>query len=295
MNEFTRSFPLEDIKIRSGGDGRTVEAYAAVFGQEAPISDGDGRYKERLDPASFNKTLADKGTRFSVLYNHGMTIYGTPSDSGSMPIGTPLEVRADSRGLLTVTRYNNTPLGEATLEAIKSDSLRAQSFAGAFVRSDKAKPRGGFRADATGVLPLVTRQEINLREYGPTPFPAYSDAAIMGVRSLTDGDKALLPLILGSLTDDLALDPIVNALRKNETTLAQARSVLSEILGSNPDEDDEFLARLTSLATRLENAPVGSATPSGAGTDEPPLGHSGRLSLSQRTREILAANHLKEI
>jgi HK97 family phage prohead protease len=130
VNDFTRSFPLEDIKIRAGGDGRTVEAYAAVFGQEVPISDADGRYLERIDPAAFNKTLADKGTRFSVLYNHGMTIYGTPSDSGSMPIGTPLEVRADCRGLLTVTRYNNTPLGDATLEAIKSDSLRAQSFAG---------------------------------------------------------------------------------------------------------------------------------------------------------------------
>lgn len=290
MNEFTRSFPLEDIKIRSGGDGRTVEAYAAVFGQEAPISDADGRYRERLDPTSFNKTLADKGTRFSVLYNHGMTIYGTPSDSGSMPIGTPLEVRADSRGLLTVTRYNNTPLGEATLEAIKSDSLRAQSFAGGFVRSDKARPRGGFRADSTGALPLVTRQEINLREYGPTPFPAYSDAAIMGVRSLSDGDRALLPLILGSLTDDVALEPIVAALRKSDATLEQARTVIAEILGSNPDEDDEFLTRLTSLATRLD-APVGTATPPGAGTDEPQL-HSGRMSMSQRTREILAANAL---
>lgn len=292
MNEFTRSFPLDDIKIRAGGDGRTVEAYAAVFGQEVPISDADGRYLERIDPSAFNKTLADKGTRFSVLYNHGMTIYGTPSDAGSMPIGTPLEVRADNRGLLTVTRYNNTPLGEATLEAIKSDSLRAQSFAGAFVRSDKPKPRGGFRADPSGALPVVTRQEINLREYGPTPFPAYSDAAIMGVRTLTDGDRALLPLILGTLTDDVTLEPIVAALSRNDATLTQARNVLAEILGSNPDEEDDFLARLTSLATRLENAPAGSATPSGAGTEEPPIGHSGRLSMSQRTREILAATRL---
>jgi HK97 family phage prohead protease len=291
VNEFTRSFPLEDIKIRAGGDGRTVEAYAAVFGQEVPISDVDGRYSERIDPSAFNKTIADKGTRFSVLYNHGMTIFGTPSDSGSMPIGTPLEVRADSRGLLTVTRYNSTPLGEATLEAIKSDSLRAQSFMGAFVRSDKVKPRGGFRADATGARTLVTRLEINLREYGPTPFPAYPDAAIMGVRSLTDADRALLPLILGTLTDDVALEPIVAALSRSDATLAQARTVLSEILGSNPDEDDEFLSRLSSLATRLEAAPAGSATPPGAGTDEPQM-HSGRMSMSRRTREILAANSL---
>ena len=302
MNDFTRSFPLEDIKIRSGGTGRTVEAYAAVFGQEVPISDGDGRYLERIDPTAFNKTLADKGTRFSVLYNHGMTIYGTPSDSGSMPIGTTLEARADSRGLLTVTEYNKTPLGEATLEAIASGSLRAQSFAGSFVRSDRPKPRGGFRADANGNLPLVTRQEINLREYGPTPFPAYSEAAIMGVRSLADTDKLLLTLILENLAEgDAALDPIVNALTKTDEALDQAQLVISQILGvANPDpaeaEDrSAFLSRLTSLSTRLATAPGRSATPSGAGTDEPPFGHSGRLSLSQRTREILAANHLKDL
>jgi HK97 family phage prohead protease len=288
VNEFTRSFPLEDIKFRAGGDGRTVEAYAAVFDQTVSVNDKDGHYMERVDPTAFNKTIADKGTRFSVLYNHGMTIYGTPSDSGSMPIGTPLEVRADSRGLLTVTRYNNTPLGEATLEAIKSNSLHAQSFSGSFVRSDKPKPRGGFRADVSGALPLVTRQEINLLEYGPTPFPYYPDARITGVRS-AGADGLLLPLILA----DGDLDSIVAALRRNDATLAQARAVISEILGSNPDEDDEFLTRLTSLATRLD-APAGTATPSGAGTDEPLAKHSGRLSMSQRTREILAANHAQE-
>lgn len=301
MNEFTRSFPLEDIKIRSGGDGRTVEAYAAVFDQEVPISDSDGRYLERIDPTAFNKTLADRGTRFSVLYNHGMTIYGTPSDSGAMPIGTPLEMRADGRGLLTVTRYNKTPLGEATLEAIASGSLTAQSFAGAFVRSDRAKPRGGFRADAAGGLQLVTRQEIKLREYGPTPFPAYSEAAIVGVRSLADTDKMLLALILENLAEgDAALDPIVNALTKTDEAIDQAQMVIAQLLGvTNPDPEEAedrslFLARLTSLSTRLATAPDRSATPSGVGTDEPPFGHSGRLSLSQRTREILAANHQKE-
>lgn len=282
MNDFTRSFPLEDIQIRSGGDGRTVEAYAAVFGQEVPISDGDGQYLERIDPTAFNKTLADKGTRFSVLYNHGMTIYGTPSDSGSMPIGTPLEVRADARGLLTVTRYNRNRLAEEALEAIREGSITAQSFAGRFMRSDKVKPRSGFRPDASGALQVVTRQEINLREYGPTPFPAYSEAAIVGVRS----DTALASLILDSLTDPTRSAMLAVVLHGN----AQARSVVAELLDTAEDEDSR--ASLTSLATRLDgDAPGGSATPSGAGTDEPPTGHSGRLSMSQRTRQILSAMH----
>ena len=31
MADSTRTFPLEDIRIDPGGDGRTVTAYAAVF------------------------------------------------------------------------------------------------------------------------------------------------------------------------------------------------------------------------------------------------------------------------
>lgn len=289
MSDFMRSFPLEDIKIRSGGDGRTVEAYAAVFGVPVLISDGDGKYMERIDAGAFDKTIAERGTNFGVLYNHGMTIYGTPSDRGSMPIGTPLEVRADARGLLTVTRYNKTPLADEALEGINSGSIRAQSFQGSFLRSDKNKPGGGFRANSKGEYPTVTRQEIKLKEYGPTPFPAYADAAIIGVRAgmaMTDTDTMLLAMILENLAEgDAALDPIVDALTKTDQALDQAQLVIAQILGvPNPDPPDAedrsvFLARLSSLATRLEAAPVRtSTTPPGAGADEPPIGHSGRLS-----------------
>ena len=58
-----------------------------------------------------------------------------------------------------------------------------QSFSGSFVRSDVATPRGGFKPAADGSLKTVTRMEIAMREYGPTPFPAYEAAAILGVRA----------------------------------------------------------------------------------------------------------------
>jgi HK97 family phage prohead protease len=183
MTEFVRSYALEDISIRSGGDGRTVEAYAAVFNVPQRIVDGQGTYLEVIDRTAFNKTLADKGTRFGVFYNHGRTIWGTPSDAYSMPIGTPEKIVADERGLLTVTRYNNTPVADQVLEGIRTGAISAQSFSGSFVRSDIAPPRGGFKPAADGSLKTVTRMEIAMREYGPTPFPAYEAAAILGVRA----------------------------------------------------------------------------------------------------------------
>lgn len=302
MNEFTRAYPLEDISIRSGGDGRTVEAYAAVFDVETPINDRDGQYKERIASNAFNKTLADRGTSFGVLYNHGMTIYGTPSDRGSMPIGTPLEVRADARGLYTVTRYNNTPLAEEALEAIKSGAIRAQSFQGRFIRSDKPTPRGGFRAASDGSLPVVTRQEIALKEYGPTPFPAYEAAEIVGVRAgftLTPGDKAILKTLLADLAagDDIVDQVVQQALQvlSLDNALDCAQAYLAALLNvPNPDEDDDMdgvasemggdraaaLRRMEAIATRLEAAPTITinATPAGAGAVEPGDAHSSRLS-----------------
>lgn len=197
MSMFLRSYPLLDLELRSDADGRTVDAYAAVFDELVEIHDGSGHYMERISPSAFDRTIAQRGTKFGVFFNHGTTIYGTPSERYSMPIGTPVEVRADGRGLFTRTRYNNTPVADEVLESIRTGAITGQSFSGRFLGSDPAKtPRGGFKRDADGNLTVVTRTEIALREYGPTPFPAYEAAAITGVRSVGPDDvvRALLEM-----------------------------------------------------------------------------------------------------
>ena len=183
MSTFIRAFPLEDISIRSGGDGRTVEAYAAIYDRAVPIRDHQGEYQEQIARGAFRKTIAERGTNFGVFYNHALGLHGQPSDLFSVPIGAPVEVKEDARGLLTVTRYNKTPLADQILESIRNGDIRGQSFSGRFVKSNPEPPKFGFSADADGSLTTVTRTEVALREYGPTPFPAYDEAAILGVRS----------------------------------------------------------------------------------------------------------------
>lgn len=185
---YTRSFALEDISIRSGGDGRTVEAYAAIFDTPASIRDQDGEYEEVIDPTAFNRDIAlrrrkDGGFNIPVMFNHGMTIFHTPSELGSMPIGVAEEVKADKRGLFTRSRYNNTPLADAALENIREGSISAYSFAGVFQTSSPNKPRGGYRSNPDGTRPIVRRMSSTLREFGPTPFPAYAGAEVVGVRA----------------------------------------------------------------------------------------------------------------
>jgi HK97 family phage major capsid protein len=216
----TRAVALDDIQILSrakgGGDGRTVLAYAAVFNTPTEIVDRDGHYKEQNAATAFNRSIAQRGPTdpergggsiFSV-YNHAKDLAGQPSDLWSVPVGVPLEIKPDSRGLLTVTRYNIDPDSERILEAIKSGSLRGMSYTGIFVRSDP--PAGPYYPDAAGDLPLVTRQEIALIEYGPTPIPAFEQAVVVGVRNREvihmsghdDAERAAQPAAAGEPDED---------------------------------------------------------------------------------------------
>lgn len=192
-NEYLRTFVLDDIQIsRSHRDGRTVEAYAAVFDIPVEVQDQHGHYTEVIDRSAFNRTLKNNLDKVIVLYNHGRNLDGSPSDFGSVPIGRPLEIRADQKGLFTVTRYNKSEFADSVLEAIRNDAIRTQSFSGRIYRSNPAGRVPRVRAGQP--LPVVTRLELGLREYGPTPIPVYEQAAVTAVRSVQDivGDIANL-------------------------------------------------------------------------------------------------------
>jgi HK97 family phage prohead protease len=239
---YFRSFPLEDISIRSGGDGRTVEAYAAVFGSVAPVRDQDGEYTEELDPACFNRAISDaapqggrKDWRIGVFYNHGMTLYGTPSERHSMPIGKILDIKADRRGLWTEVRYNRTPLADEVLENIREGSIPGYSFSGNFRRSEPLIPRGGFRRNTrTGDLPHVRRTESTLKELGPTPVPVYEDAAVVGMRA---------EQLLGAMASDPELAARMISVFRDGAPMDSPPLSGAPHEGDSPAEDSHLLVR----------------------------------------------------
>lgn len=192
-----RAYAVEDLHVRSDGSGRVVEAYAAAFDVHTEIVDQDGHYNETLTPASFNRTIGHKGPAgFGVLFNHGRTIDGTSTGSLTMPIGVPLEVKADGRGVFTATRYLDNPLANDVLDAIKQGAIRAQSFSGRFTKSTRSYPDGR----SAGRLPLITRHEVDMREYGPAVFAAYKDAAILGTRA-----EQFIRMLLATPADERVL------------------------------------------------------------------------------------------
>jgi uncharacterized protein len=182
---YTRSWALDDIHILRAADGfsdgRTVEAYAAVFDTPTEITDRYGHYNEVIDRRAFNRQLGLGIDRVGVYYHHAMTAHGTPSDLGSVPIGSPVEIRADAKGLRTITRYNSTPLAESVLEAIRHGDIRGYSFSGPVFKSNPSRVP---KVSRSGRLPTITRLELGLSEYGPTPKPAYAEAGILAMRAL---------------------------------------------------------------------------------------------------------------
>jgi HK97 family phage prohead protease len=256
VTDFIRAVALDDIRIRSGGTGRTVEAYAAIFDEPAEIIDQDGHYLEVNHRDAFTRSVETHQGRFPVVYNHGMTLAGTASDRGSVPIGVSTEVKVDKRGVFTVSEYGNSDLADEVLEQIRMGSIKAQSYGGRFLRSDPMlRPGQRYRPAHDGKLRTVTRMTVAMREFGPTPFPAYAGAAITGVRA-----QALLGALLTAPA---------------ERRVALLQQLDDLVTPHEPDGD----ADPTEVTPGTPDE--GSADP--APTEDPPIRHSAR-SLATRIR-----------
>lgn len=201
---------------RSDKSGRVVRAYAAPFDQEAEIFDAEGHYWETISSTAFNRQLSRDGAAdaITVLYNHGRDTYGNPVAEFSKPIGTPLEIKADKVGLFTRTRYADTPLGNEMLQLVRDKALRHYSITATVTPGGKGTRR--TRRGHSSGLDLVERHDLNLIEYGPTPLPAYTGAAVIGVRArmiaqniaeLTASERLELGELLRSRSTGSSVEP----------------------------------------------------------------------------------------
>jgi phage head maturation protease len=275
---FHRSYALDDIQISRSGDGRTVEAYAAIFDSPYEVRDQHGHYMESIDRSAFNRTLNGAGRNALCVYNHGMTLHGTPDGMASLTLGNPLEIRPDGRGLLTVTRYNKGPWADSVLESIKNGEIKAQSFRGQIYRSNPMGPIPRRRPGAP--LPTVTRHELGLVDYGPTPTAVNADAHIVAVRSAADVLDAI------QFLDADEREELLRMLNLEESTpdLEEDDDPDDEDLDDEDVEEEEDLDEEDGVEEQ-----TATSDDSELGAEDPPAErsnarHSGRLQI---TREFL--------
>jgi len=188
----SRWVAIEDMDIkRVNRKLREVTAYATFFGQPTEIRDKHGHYWEEINRSAFNRTLSHGIARVQVFYNHGFDLTGRPNLLGAVPIASPVNIKPDGRGLLTVSRYNDGEVADAVLAAWEGGQIKGQSFSGK-VYQDRAKgQRDG--------LDYIERTELGLREFGPTHSPAYEGDGLVMMRSdLEDVIRAILPTLIDS-------------------------------------------------------------------------------------------------
>ena len=158
-------------------DGPTVMAgRLAAPGEWTEINSiVEGHFMERHAHGAFDKTLSERKDKLRVLYHHGLDPFFGVSPLGpirSLSNDTEYEVE------LLDTDYNKR------LIPMLEQGLLGSSFRFDTIKEDVnlSPTRSEFNPNR---IPEVTLTEVKVKEFGPTPIPAYSGATAK-LRSTTD-------------------------------------------------------------------------------------------------------------
>ncbi|MFI9534991.1 HK97 family phage prohead protease [Nocardia fusca] len=180
-----------EFRQTESGDGRTLEGYAAVFGQRTTIRDISGEFTESIARGAFKKTLAERMP--ALQWNHGRD----PA-VGEVPIGKFVALREDSHGLHVTGRVFANDAAERVREAIAEGAVTGMSFRFRVLRDSWVDERGKTitgenvtRALMNGRPLHRTLREVQLLEAGPVLTPAYAGTSV----SVRSADGAAHPTL----------------------------------------------------------------------------------------------------
>jgi len=198
MQHKSVAFKADDI------EGRTFKGYASTYDKDLG---GDV-----IAPGAFAKTLAERGARVKVLWQH------------SEPIGRPVDMREDGKGLYVEAKISNTRLGDEALELMR-DGVIDQMSIGYSVPQGKSE----YQEDGTRLI-----KELKLYEFSAVTFPMNEAAIITGVKSLSYKE-------------------IERVLREAGLSRSQAKAIASGGVGNlreaeeHAQKHDQFRESLTAL------------------------------------------------
>lgn len=154
---------LKGVKFEAklSSDKRRVEAYASTFGNVDHDND-------LVLPGAFTKTIAEAfpANKIKTLWQHRW----------DQPIGRPVAMSQDSKGLLTETELSKTTLANDVIALIE-DGVIDKTSIGYWVPAGKSATR------PDGVREIA---EIALMEYSFVTFPANDQAIVTGMKALQE-------------------------------------------------------------------------------------------------------------
>lgn len=172
-------------------EGRTIEGYAAMFGN---IDLGG----DVIHPGAFRKTLAERGNKVRLLWQH---------DRGE-PLGKPLEIREDERGLFIKAVISDTQRGRDALALLRDGAIEGLSI------GYDAIPGGtDISKDAATGQTVRNLRELRLYEFSLVTFPMNEAAAVTALKEHAPPDPP---------------DPLTLIEQRKEALVASLRQALAD-------------------------------------------------------------------
>jgi len=158
----TKQFKAFDVEIKADGDKRQVEAYASTFGNRDLGGDV-------VQKGAFAKTIME---RFAGGAKNGVKVLW--QHMPSMPLGIPIHMEEDSKGLYTVSKISKTARGDEALELVRDKVVDKMSIGYDVIKDD-------YSTAGDRLL-----KELKLYEYSLVTFPMNEQADILGSKSFQD-------------------------------------------------------------------------------------------------------------
>jgi hypothetical protein len=155
MSFETKNFTFE---IKANLEKNEFEGYASVFNYK---DSGD----DIIEPGAFTKTIQES-KRVKVLWQH----------DPYQPIGKPMYMAEDSKGLHVKAKISPTQLGKDVVQLMRDGVIDELSIGYNTVKADWDNLAGARRI-----------KEVRLWEFSPVTFAMNDQAGVTGVKSLATG------------------------------------------------------------------------------------------------------------
>ena len=203
----TFDFTVKDFDF----EGRTVEGYAAAFGN---VDLG----QDMIHQGAFAKTLLERGNKVKFLWQHDQ----------HEPLGRPIEMHEDNAGLFIKAIISDTARGRDALALLRDEAISGLSI------GYDAIPGGTDYSKADDGETVRNLRELRLWEFSLVSMPMNEAATVTALK--TEGDSEDPPVIKEADELKERKQELVDTLR---AALLEAEALLGMELP--PDIDDETI------------------------------------------------------
>lgn len=149
-------YKTSKFDIKASVDQNVIEGYAAYFGNI-------DSYGDIIETGAFSKTLKENNNRIKVLWQHDV----------NEPIGKPIMMEQDSKGLYIKAKISMTDTGKKAMELMRDGVIDEMSIGYDIIKDEyKGKNR--------------MLKELRLWEFSPVTFAANEKAKITSAKSFSD-------------------------------------------------------------------------------------------------------------